>query len=322
MPRGARLDAPGTLHHVMVRGIERRNIVDDETDREDFIFRLGKLAEATGTVIYAWALMSNHAHILIRSGPSGLPYFMRRLLAAYAAAYNRRHKRYGHLFQNRYKSIICEEDPYFTELVRYIHLNPLRAGLVDTLGRLNRYAWCGHSVLLGNRQNSWQDRDYVLKWFGTTQGPARRAYLQFVKQGINQGRRPELVGGGLIRSMGGWSIVKSLRKSSLSEKGDERILGSSRFVESVIRQADEKIKYQLPAKDRHKEVEALIGRECKKRKISFDVLRSGSRLKEVSKLRRSLAFKLVNDLGLSLADSARQLGVSTSAIAQIMRRRS
>jgi len=110
MPRGARLDAPGTLHHAIVRGIERRNIVDDDTDRADFISRLGKLSEETETAIYAWALMTNHAHILLHSGPAGLPNFMRRLLAGYAAAYNRKHKRYGHLFQNRYKSIFLPEE--------------------------------------------------------------------------------------------------------------------------------------------------------------------------------------------------------------------
>lgn len=320
MPRGARLDAPGTLHHVMIRGIEGRPIVDDEKDREDFVSRLSRLTTETGTSIYAWALMSNHGHILLRSGPTGLPYLMRRLLAGYAAAYNRRHKRYGHLFQNRYKSIICEEDPYFRELVRYIHLNPLRAGLVDTLGKLNRYKWCGHSALLGIRNYNWQDQEYVLKWFGLARGPARKAYLQFVRQAADQGRRPELVGGGLVRSLGGWSVVKSLRKSGLLEKGDERILGSSDFVENIIQQADEKIKHQLPAEALKKKVAALISRECKKRKINIEVLRSGSRLREVTRLRTFLGLCLVNDLGLSLAESARQLGVSTSAIAQILRR--
>ena len=320
MPRGARLDAPGTLHHVMIRGIGRRTIVDDEKDREDFVSRLCKLSDETETAIYAWALMTNHAHILLRSGPTGLSNFMRRLLAGYAAGYNRRHKRFGHLFQNRYKSIICQEDPYFKELVRYIHLNPLRAGQVDTLGRLNRYKWCGHSALLGIRKNDWQDQEYVLKWFDSRQGPARRAYLEFVRQGVDQGRRPELVGGGLIRSLGGWSTVKSLRKSGLIQKGDERILGSGDFVESVYNQAEEKIKYQLPAKELEKETTALIGRECKKREIEMKLLRSGCRLAEVSRLRASLAIQLVNNLGLSLAESARQLGVTTSAVAKILRR--
>ena len=154
------------MHHVMVRGIEKRKIVDDGRDGQAFVGRLGEVARATGTAIYAWSLMSNHAHILLRSGSQGLPTFMRRLLTGYAMDYNRRHRRHGHLFQNRYKSIICEEDPYVRELVRYIHLNPLRAGLVKDLKELDRYRWCGHSVLLGRVKCEWQDRSFVLGWFG------------------------------------------------------------------------------------------------------------------------------------------------------------
>ncbi len=128
MPRQARLDAPGTLHHVIVRGIGKRGIVDDRKDRGNFVSRMGEIASDTGTEIYAWALMTNHAHILLRSGTFGLSRYMRRLLTGYAISYNLRHHRHGHLFQNRYKSIVCEEETYFLELVRYIHLNPLRAG--------------------------------------------------------------------------------------------------------------------------------------------------------------------------------------------------
>jgi REP element-mobilizing transposase RayT len=238
MPRQARLDAPGTLHHVIVRGIERRKIVDDDKDRQDFVSRMGTIALETGTSMYAWALMTNHAHILLRSGLSGLPRYMKRLLTGYAISYNRRHRRHGHLFQNRYKSIICEEDPYFKELVRYIHLNPLRAKLVESLARLDRYRWCGHSVLLGRVKNEWQDRDYVLRWFGAKEGEAKKAYRQFVKKGLDQGRRSDLVGGGLIRSQGGWSGVKAMRRLAVREKSDERILGSGEFVKQLIEQSD------------------------------------------------------------------------------------
>ena len=98
MPRQARLDAPGTLHHVMIRGIERREIVDNDMDRKDFVSRMGNIASETQTSIYAWSIMANHAHILLRSGPSGLPRFMRRLLTGYAINYNLRHRRHGHLF--------------------------------------------------------------------------------------------------------------------------------------------------------------------------------------------------------------------------------
>jgi len=138
MPRQARLDAPGTLHHVIVRGIEKRKIVDDRNDQDTFVERMGQNALDTDTKIYAWALMSNHAHILLKSGQQGLSKFMRRFLTGYAISYNKRHKRYGHLFQNRYKSIVCDEDVYFMELVRYIHLNPLRAKIVKDLRGLNR----------------------------------------------------------------------------------------------------------------------------------------------------------------------------------------
>ena len=175
MPRQARLDAPGTLHHVIVRGIEKRRIVDDGIDRENFVKRVGNITTETSTTIYVWALMSNHAHILLRSGPKGLSRFMRRLLSGYAISYNIRHKCYGHLFQNRYKSIVCEEDAYFRELVCYIHLNPLRAKLVKSLRGLDGYPWCGHNVIMGKKQHEWQDR--AMSYHGLECGREKRERL-------------------------------------------------------------------------------------------------------------------------------------------------
>jgi REP-associated tyrosine transposase len=118
MPRQARLDAPGTLHHVMLRGLAGGPIVADSEDRAAFRARLGVVAGAAGTTLYAWALLPNHAHLLLRSGPGGLPPFLRRLLTGDALAYNRRHRRQGHLVQNRYKSIVVEADTYCRELQR------------------------------------------------------------------------------------------------------------------------------------------------------------------------------------------------------------
>jgi REP-associated tyrosine transposase len=118
MPRQARLDAPETLHHVMVRGLERRTIFRDAVDRADFVARLARLAEAGALTVYAWALLPNHAHLLVRTGTRPLARSMRSLLTGYAGAFNRRYKRVGHLFQNRYKSIVVEEEPYLLELQR------------------------------------------------------------------------------------------------------------------------------------------------------------------------------------------------------------
>src|SRR3972149_6806663 len=240
MPRQARLDAPGTLHHVIIRGMERGQIVKDPKDREEFVRRLGKVATATRTRVYAWALLPNHAHLVVRSGPTGLPRFMRRLLTGHAIYFNRRHKRVGHLFQNRYKSIVCEEDAYFRELVRYIHLNPLRAKLVPDLRALDRYPWCGHATVVGRIPRAWQARRTVLGWFGQTERKAVGAYRDYVREGIPVGHRPDLVGGGLVRSAGGWAEVRALRRQKEPRAGDPRILGSGEFVEGLLREAEER----------------------------------------------------------------------------------
>jgi len=181
---------------------------------------------------------------------------MRRLMTGYAVTFNKRHKRSGHLFQNRYKSTICEEDPYLLELIRYIHLNPLRAGLVKDLKELDKYPWTGHSSILGRRKNpllamsyqpsaiSSSDRSQkplaektiedVLLHFSETLMIAHRRYRQFVKNGIEQGTRPDLQGGGLVRSAGGDKIgLLGIRKGERG-LGDERILGSGDFVERVL----------------------------------------------------------------------------------------
>ncbi len=321
MPRQARLDSPGTLHHVIIRGIEKKQIVDDSYDRTNFVTRMGNLAEETGTVIYAWSLMTNHAHILLKSGPPGLPQFMRRFLTGYAITYNQRYGRHGHLFQNRYKSIVCDEDAYFQELVRYIHLNPLRANMVKNLSELDRYPWCGHSTIMGRRKREWQDRDYALLWFGKREAYARREYRRFVKEGIEEGRRDDLVGGGLIRTMGGWSQVVSLRKGNDRILSDERILGSGAFVERIIGEADSKIKRQVSINEKRFSTESAIHEMCEKEGIAIEELRGGSRRGKIPQMRARLAIDLVETYGLTFAETGRQLGVSTSAISKIFMRR-
>ena len=319
MPRGARLDAPGALHHVMVRGIEQMAIVVDDGDREDFLDRVARAAAMTGTTIYAWALMTNHAHFLLRSGEAGLPVFMRKLLTGYSVSFNHRHHRSGHLFQNRYKSILCEEEPYFVKLVSYIHLNPLRAGLVGTLEELERYRWSGHAVVMGFAERPWQDTQYLLEQFGSTAGRARKAYLEFVRSQSLLGQLPELTGGGLVRSAGGWSEVRSMRQRGERQFSDERILGSGEFVEAVLGEVDEGMKAMVPVASRHGEAEAILSCRCEEEGLSLIALQSGSRSRGYTRVRRELASRFVLDLGLSHADAARLLGISRSAVSQMFR---
>jgi putative transposase len=208
MPRQSRIDTPGALHHIICRGIERSRIFRDNKDRNNFLDRLGSILLETGTPCYAFALMPNHFHLLVRTGNVPVSTVMRRLLTGYAVSFNRCHKRSGHLFQNRYKSILCQEETYLLELVRYIHLNPLRAGIVPDLKTLSAFAYCGHSRIMGNESSEWQDVDKVLGLFGKRKDRARKQYEAFVEKGISEGKKPELTGGGLVRSAGGWQELK------------------------------------------------------------------------------------------------------------------
>ena len=318
MPRQARLDFPGTLHHVICRGIEKQNIVSDDYDLNNFVRRLGNIADGTQTSIYAWALMTNHAHILLRSGPQGLSDFMRKLMTGYAVSYNRRHNRHGYLFQNRYKSIICEEENYLLELVRYIHLNPLRVGLAHTMDELDAYLYSGHSVIMGRSDHKWQDREYVLRLFGDKEGRAKKEYWRFVEGGIGRGQRPELVGGGLVRSQGGWSQVVSMRSRGLAEKADERILGSRDFVEKIVAEAEERQKRQLIGISALRKVENTIRTMCNEEGVNESELRGGSRRRQTSRLRRRIACELVERYGIPMATVARETGVTTTAFSKMM----
>ena len=320
MPRKARIDAPGALHHIIVRGIERRRIFTDDQDRDNFIERLGDIVTETETFCLAWALIPNHAHILLRSGQTPLATVMRRLLTGYAVSYNRRHRRHGHLFQNRYKSILCQEDTYLLELVRYIHLNPLRAKIVKSLKDSDEYPYSGHSALMGKIQREFQDTNYVLRLFGEKVSAARKAYRAYVDKGIGQGRRPELVGGGLIRSAGGWSLVKAMRHAKDHMKSDERILGDGEFAQSVLDEARERLeeRYQLKAQgyDLHK-VTIRVSSELG---IEPEQVWSPGKHPLTVKARSLLCYWAVRKLGFSATELSKKLGVSQPSVSISVKR--
>lgn len=316
MPRQARIDAPGALHHIILRGIERRSIFHDDQDYRNYLDRFGGVLTETSTSCYAWVLMPNHVHLLLRTGLVPIATVMRRVLTAYAQQFNRRHKRHGHLFQNRYKSFLCEEDPYLLELVRYIHLNPLRAGLVKDLQVLADWTRGGHSVLMGRTKCDWQDTDHVLSLFGKEAGAARRSYASFIAEGIDQGRRPELVGGGLLRSVGGWSALTANRSTGLRLMSDERILGSSEFVEDVLKRANEEYDRRSRARTEGVNLDILIDRISDYFGIDKWALQSSSKQREVCRARWLLCYIAVSRLMISCADIARKLNVSPSSVSK------
>ena len=313
MARQPRLDAPGALHHVMGRGIEQTKVFRTDSDREDFLNRLGDLCMDGNLIVYAWCLMPNHFHLLVRTGRQPISKSMRKLLTGYVVNFNLRHKRYGHLFQNRYKSIICEDDPYLLELTRYIHLNPIRAGLVGDLKELNGYRWAGHSAIMGRMKRAWQDITTVLAYFGKGQKAAEK-YEQFVKEGVSQGRRPELVGGGLIRSIGGWSQVLSLRRRGIRVASDQRVLGNDEFVQRLLSEAEEREKETLRLCQKAPALATLAENIIKGEGLEESELCSGTRKKKVAKARKVFCQLAVGRMGYPGAEVARYLGVTTSSI--------
>lgn len=314
MPRQARIDAPGALHHIIGRGIERREIFCDEEDRDDFLLRLEGIITQSKTRCYAWALLPNHFHLLLKTGNVPIATVMRRLLSGYASRFNRRHLRSGHLFQNRYKSILCQENIYLRELVRYIHLNPLRAGMVKTIGELDRYRYCGHGDLMGKRSNDWQETASVLALFADHVSTARRRYRQFVKKGIDQGRRPELIGGGLVRSAGGWQAVQALREAGVHQKSDERILGDSEFTEEVLARAEEGLQQRYALAAQGIGIEQLMQGVSELTGVTVGALAGAGKKRESVKARSLLCYWAVTEMGMALTDLARRLGIAVSTV--------
>ncbi len=316
MPRKARIDAPGALHHIIVRGIEKKPIFKDRFDRYNFLDRLGETLFDTATPCFAWALLFNHFHLLLRTGFTPIAKVMQRVLTGYAQQFNRRHKRHGQLFQNRYKSFLCEEEVYLLELVRYIHLNPLRADEVKDLKQLHVHPFSGHHVLMGKFEYKWQSTDYVLGMFGKTEGVARKAYSKFIAKGVSAGHRPELVGGGLVRSVGGWSALKAYRNSGMRIKGDERILGGNDFVVKTLQRANERLEEKSRLISTGPDLEALIEKVAAYFKVDTEDLKSGTKERQVSRARRMLCYFAVRKLAISGVEVARVLKISPSAVSK------
>lgn len=320
MPRQARIDAPGAVHHIICRGVERSPIFKDDVDRDDFVARLTSLCKETSTECLAWALIPNHFHLLLRTGQVPIATVMRRLLTGHAVKFNRRHGRHGHLFQNRYKSILCQEELYLLELVRYIHLNPLRAHLVATMEELKSYPYSGHCCLMGQNDDGLQNVSIVLEQFGKQRPVARQAYETFVADGVSQGKRSDLIGGGLIRSSGGWKKVLQNREASLESAGDERILGEGSFVEEVLRQTEEAFARRSDPLLQGVTFDELLKAAANHFDLKpEDLLHPGKQPLRVNG-RSLLCFWAVRELGMTASTVGRKIGLTQSAVSRAVQR--
>ena len=190
MARSLRIQYVDAYYHVTCRGNDRRSIYRDDSDRELFLEKLKASLEIYGVTLHAYVLMGNHFHLLVQTPKANLSEFMRHFNIAYTGAYNRRHKRVGHLYQGRYKAILVEGDTYLLELSRYLHLNPIRIkphkgrGYNEQWRVLEKYRWSSlRGYLKASERESWVNYDEVLDQVGGS----RSRYSQFIDEGIESG---------------------------------------------------------------------------------------------------------------------------------------
>jgi putative transposase len=215
---------------------------------------------------------------------------------------------------------LCQEDPYLKELVRYIHLNPLRAGLVKDLMALDCFPWCGHSVLMGKSDQPWQNLDYVYRMFADRKKEARKKYRGFVENGISKGKRPDLTGGGLLRSIGGWTGLKDFRKAGIRVKGDERILGDSDFVETVLASANEALEERYFLKARGIDFDRVVSRVAEVMKLTPDQVTAWGKSPQTVQARSLLCYWAHRKLGMTTIEIAKRLKISQPAASRSSKR--
>jgi len=284
MSRKPRIDFPGALYHVIARGNQKQDIFLSESDYKTYIDFLSEYKTRFQFRLYAYALMRNHVHLLIEVGTTPLSRVMQSLQFRYSRYFNWKYKKVGHLFQGRYKAILCDKDSYLLELIRYIHLNPVRSELAKDPAQ---YPWTSHSIYLGQGSNGLVEEELALSQFGKDRSHALKSYEDFILDGLKLGHREEFY-----------------------EVKDQRILGRDEFVERVGSSKREgPLLYDVPKED----IAEAIGRELG---ISHELMYSLTRDRQGA-LGRSLTAYLGRKLGgYAIVDMARHFERDPVVISQ------
>ncbi len=246
MARPLRIIYPGAFYHVTSRGNEKKDIFKSRRDREKFLEYLASAAERYGAVIYAYCLMSNHFHLFMQTPEGNLSQIMRHIIGAYTTYFNIKRKRAGHLFQGRYKSVLVEADEYAAELTRYIHLNPVKAGIT---AKAEEYQWSSYRAYIGAASTpEWLKPGFILGSFGETEPVSRKNYRDFVdKLDIEAYESPLkcAVGGSVLGSP---DFVEEIKEAHLNERGADKDIPALRHfsnrppLEEIIEFAREVMK--------------------------------------------------------------------------------
>lgn len=286
MGRALRIEYPGAHYHVTSRGNERKEVFRSQKDREQFLSYLESAVNRYGAVIHAYCLMTNHYHLLIETPDGNLAKIMQHINGAYTNYFNMKRKRSGHLFQGRYKAIVIEADEYAAQLSRYIHLNPVRVGMVS---RPEDYRWSSYPDYIGMRkQPQWLTTTFILGYFGTG-GEGYGAYRKFVEELL--GREYESPLGEVVAStiLGGESFVCELAEHHVGGKRQDRDLPAARLLTT------------------RPSVQAILG--------------AAQEVSDLGRVRRNAAIYLCHRYsGAGLKEIGERFGIKESAVSQASRR--
>ncbi len=304
MPRKSRITLPGAVHHVMSRGIEGSAIFRGDEDRHYFLHLLEKNVAKSGYLLYAWCLMENHYHLLVRINEYPLGHFMRLLNGPYAQYFRKDTTMRGYLFQDRYKSIVTQDQRYIEELVRYIHLNPVRAGICPDIESLAHYRWSGHSVIMGRNNYKIQNVKDVLFRFGANPSAARKKYCAFLTQGLLDGD-PDLHA--LIRA-------SNDNRENINSTGSW-VIGNRDFVVQAMKHQ----KKMLRRVSKRVSIEDISSHICRKMNVRIESIKRKGRNSQSSKARKIIAYTANRTYHIPISEIARYLEVTSSAASNMVR---
>jgi len=293
----------------MARSLDGIMLFRDDQDRAQFLRLLETYLRMDVCRCYAWALMSNHYHLVLRPGESGLAPIMKPLNMRYAQYHGRKYQRRGYLFFDRYKSIASQDQGYIEQMVRYVHLNPVRSGACRDLRALDRYAWTGHSALMGHVSRPFQDTSTVLRKFGRSIGDARAAYREFLAEGLASGDEDGL-----------WAVIR--RSNASQQKGRQPgcwVIGDPEFVKRTLAN-DRARRLRVSRFDRDGwTLDRLCAEVASRFGVPAEQLGRRSRGGDASAARKCFAYVGCRQFGLKGSQVAQHLGVEGATVSAMLR---
>lgn len=305
MSRKPRIEFPGAFYHVLARGNNKQDIFRNKQDYRVYIDRLNKYHKRYKFILYAYVLMANHVHLLIETDMIPLSKIMQGLQQSYTSYFHKKYKTVGHLFQGRYKAILCQRDAYVLELVRYIHLNPVRAGIVDTP---DDFSWSSHQVYIGRLHQPFVERDLILKMLSEDELTEERVYSQFIRDGIRKGPQDPFDNVVDRLFLGDIEFVSELKKRI---KGQERT--TSKNKDKYRKGLEE------PVIIREKTLTEILNAVTQVTGISSESILGMSRERLISRARSLYAFVAVRRLGMSNKSVAERLGREINGVSYMIR---